>query len=310
MTSPFDPPAPPPPPVKAPPARPGRKLGPIADCVGSAHRAWLEPMRENYLKSGLTLSDLSVRVCLAKSKISELLRGTGLYPRWEIIFSLSMELKMPYAPLYRLWRQAAFEAHKSREWVERSSEKAALTTTHAAPPLDHRAFRELVEYDYIHYAQVFLLDADQCDTVVSDTFDILWLCWNDALASPDTRRYAWMVLRATVMSRTPHLDGRPELGRAAFDTVALSSLSADADRMEQVAETLELFTAMSRLPDQQLDIMVLRRLCGITDEDVATLLGLPLATVRSDDRHAVHFLESVLCPQPDTEQTETEGITS
>ncbi|KUN29240.1 RNA polymerase subunit sigma [Streptomyces antibioticus] len=302
MTSPLEPPAPP---LRPAPARPGRKLGPIADNVGSAHRAWLEPMRDKYLKRNLTLSELSGRVCLAKSKLSELLRGCGLYPRWEIIFSLSVELKMPYAPLYRLWRQAAFEAHKSRDWVERSTERAALTTTPAAPPLDHRAFRELVEYDYIHYAQVFLLDADQCDTVVSDTFDILWLCWNDALASPDTRRFAWQVLRATVMSRTPHLDGRPELGRAAFDTVALRSLTTDTDRMEQIAETLELFTAMSRLPDQQLDVMVLRRLCGLGDEDVATLLGLPLATVRSDERHAVHFLESRLCPQP-----ETEGITS
>ncbi|WP_327187462.1 hypothetical protein [Streptomyces sp. NBC_01334] len=65
--------------------RPGRKLGPIAENVGSAHRAWLEPMRETYLRSGLTLSELSLRVLLAKSKISELLRGTGLYPRWEIV---------------------------------------------------------------------------------------------------------------------------------------------------------------------------------------------------------------------------------
>ena len=36
--------------------------------------------------------------------------------------SLSRELKMPYWPLYRLWRQAALEAHKSREWVERCTE--------------------------------------------------------------------------------------------------------------------------------------------------------------------------------------------
>ncbi|WP_327731348.1 sigma-70 family RNA polymerase sigma factor [Streptomyces sp. NBC_00487] len=283
-------------------ARPGRKLGPIADSVGSAHRAWLEPVRENYLKSGLTLSELSGRVRIAKSKISELLRGTGLYPRWEIIFSLSIEMKIPYSPLYRLWRQAAFEAHKSREWVERSSEKFTLTTTtHAAPPLDHRAFHELVEDDYFRYAQVFLLDADHCETAVSDTFDILWLCWNDALASPDTRRFAWNVLRATVMSRTPHLDGRPELGRAAFDTVALQSLTTDAERLDQMAETLQLFKAMSRLPDQQLDVMVLRRLCGITCEDASALLGIPLATVRSDERHAVHFLESAICPLPETE---------
>ncbi|MEV5898372.1 sigma-70 family RNA polymerase sigma factor (plasmid) [Streptomyces sp. NBC_00015] len=297
MTTPFEPPVPPASPA---PVRPGRKLGPIAENVGSAHRAWLEPMRDTYLRSGLTLSELSLRVLLAKSKISELLRGTGLYPRWEIVLSLSAELEMPGWPLYRLWRQAAFEAHKSREWVERSGQKGALTTSHTAPPLDHRAFRELVENDYGLYAQVFL-DDDQRDTAVSDTFDILWLCWNDALASPDTRSFAWNVLRATVMTRTLHLDGRPELGGAAFDTVALQSLTTEADRLDQIAESLQLFKAMSRLPDHQLDVMVLRRLCGIAPEHASALLGVPLATVRSDERHAVHFLQSVICPPPETE---------
>ncbi|WP_405669590.1 sigma-70 family RNA polymerase sigma factor [Streptomyces sp. NBC_01530] len=296
MTTPYEPPAPP---LRPAPARPGRKLGPIAEDLSSAHCAWLGPMRETYLTSGLTLSELSARVRLAKSKISELLRGIGLYPRWEIIFSLSRELKMPYWPLYRLWRQAALEAHKSREWVQRCTEKTALTTTHAAPPLDHRAFRELVESFYSLYAQAFLED-EQRDTAVSDTFDILWLRWNDALASPDTRRFAWSVLRSTVMARTPHVDGRPELGWAAFDTVVLQSVCDAADRVDQIAETLELFKAMSCLPDQQLDVMVLRRLGGIAPEDVSGLLGVPLATVRSDERHAVHFLESVICP-PETE---------
>jgi hypothetical protein len=267
--------------------------------VGSAHRAWLEPMRDTYLRSGLTLSELSGRVRFAKSKLSELLRGTGLYPRWEIILSLSIELKMPQWPLYRLWQQAAIEAHKTREWIERSSEKAALTTAHTAP-LDHSAFRELVENDYCLYAQVFL-DDDQRDSTVSDAFDILWLCWNDALASSDIRRFAWEVLRATVMSRTLHLDGRPEFAVAAFDTMILQSLADPTARLNQVAESLELFRAMSRLPDHQLDVMVLRRLCGFPPESVSALLGVPLAAVRSDERHAVHFLESVICPLPDTE---------
>nr|WTB28226.1 hypothetical protein OG781_00370 [Streptomyces sp. NBC_00830]WTB35855.1 hypothetical protein OG781_46210 [Streptomyces sp. NBC_00830] len=86
-------------------------------------------------------------------------RGTGLYPRWEIILSLSLQLQMPGWPLYRLWRQAAFEAQKSSDWVERCSDKASVTTSQV-PPLDHRAFREIVDNDYLFYAQVFL-DDDQ-----------------------------------------------------------------------------------------------------------------------------------------------------
>ncbi|MGW8989802.1 sigma-70 family RNA polymerase sigma factor [Streptomyces zhihengii] len=271
--------------------------------VGSVHRAWLEPLRAAYLGSGLTMSHLSVRVPLAKSKISELLRGLGHYPRWEIIFSLSVPLEVPSWPLYRLWRQAALEARKSPDWVEQSSDRIPVTTAQT-PPLDHRAFQETVETMYRLYAQVFL-DDDQRDTAVSNTFDILWLSWNDALASPDIRRFAWQALRATVMSRTPHIDGRPEFGAAAFDTIALRQLSTEAAQMHQMAESLQLFKAMSWLPEQQLDVMAMRRLYDFPPEEVSALLGVPLAIVRSSERHAIHFLENVICPP-----TETEGTTA
>ncbi|MGA5598613.1 sigma factor-like helix-turn-helix DNA-binding protein [Streptomyces cellulosae] len=298
MTTPTEPPVPP---GRPAPARPGRKLGPVADNVGSAHRAWLDPLRTAYLASGLTLNELSSRVRFAKSKISELLRGVGLYPRWEIVFRLADELGMPNWPLYRLWSQAALETHKSSEWINGCTDRTTLTASHAAPPLEHRAFRELVENDYLLYAQVFL-DDDQRDIAAADTFDRLWLTWNQALASHDTRRYAWSVLRTTVMARTPHRDGRPELGSAAFDAVALQTLATTADHMDQLTETLELFTAISRLPDRQLDVIVLRRLCGFPHESVSALLGTSLATVRSDERHATRFLESVI-PPPTTEGT-------
>lgn len=297
MTTPLEPPAQP------APVRPGRKLGPIVDGVGSVHRAWLEPLRSAYLGSGLTMSHLSVRVPLAKSKISELLRGIGHYPRWEIIFSLSQPLEVPSWPLYRLWRQAALEARKSSDWVEQSTDRASVTTSQS-PPLDHRAFRETVENRYRLYAQVFL-DDDQRDTAISNTFDILWLSWNDALASPDIRRFAWQALRATVMSRTPHIDGRPEFGAAAFDTIALQQLDTEAAQAQQMAESLQLFKAMSWLPDQQLDVMIMRRSYAFLPEEVSALLGVPQAVVLSSERHATHFLESVICPP-----TETEGTTA
>ncbi|MEU3901704.1 sigma-70 family RNA polymerase sigma factor [Streptomyces sp. NPDC045251] len=295
------PPEPPVPPGRPAPARPGRKLGPVADNVGSAHRAWLDPMRTAYLASGLTLNELSGRVRFAKSKISELLRGVGLYPRWEIVLLLAHELGMPNWPLYRLWSQAALEAHKSSDWINGCTDRTTATATPATPPLDHGAFRELVEGDYSLYAQAFL-DDDQRDIAVDDTFSRLWLSWNEALAHHDTRRYAWNVLRETVMARTPHRDGRPELGGAAFDTVILHTLTDPADYANELTETLELFTAISRLPDRQLDVIVLRRLCGFTHEAASALLGASLATIRSDERHATRFLDSVI-PPPSPEGT-------
>ncbi|UQW99147.1 sigma-70 family RNA polymerase sigma factor [Streptomyces sp. RerS4] len=277
------------------PARPGRKLGPIANTVSSSHRAWLEPTRERYLASGRTLSDLSLNV-LAKSKLSELLRGIGHYPRWEVIHRLAGELEIPGWPLYRLWKQAAMDAGKSREWVDRSTE-GTITTTVATdrsdrPPLEHGALCQMVMDGYLAYAGVFLAEGSH-KTAVDDTFAILWLCFDEALASPDIRRYAWNILRATVKAKANYRDERPVLAEAAFSTVALHDAGPE-EQPTRLAESLELFTAISKLPDAQLDVMVLRHLCGLQPKQVSDLLGIPLAAVRSDERHANRFLDDTI----------------
>ncbi|WP_328786446.1 MULTISPECIES: sigma-70 family RNA polymerase sigma factor [unclassified Streptomyces] len=280
------------------PVRPGRKLGPIADTVSSSHRAWLEPTREHYLASGRTLSDLSRNV-LAKSKLSELLRGVGHYPRWEVIHRLAGELDIPGWPLYRLWKQAAMDAGKSRDWVDRSTEgTTAVATARSDQPLEHWALCQTVVDGYLAYAGVFLTDGTH-KTAVDDTFAILWLCFDEALASPDIRRYTWNILRATVKAKANYRDERPVLTEAAFDTISLSHPGPE-EQPTGLAEILELFTAISKLPDAQLDVMVLRRLCGFQPKQVSDLLGIPLAAVRSDERHARRFLDDTIELPPRT----------
>ncbi|PJM91433.1 sigma factor-like helix-turn-helix DNA-binding protein [Streptomyces sp. CB01373] len=287
------------------PGRPGRPLGPIAAHVSSAHRAWLGPVREAYLtaalSSGLTMSRLGEALYISKPKISELLSGK-LYPRWELLYDVADALGVSVWPLYRLWRQAALETeNKSRAWIEKSSAaRGTMMATRATPPMELSAFREITEGGYHLYAGVFLTGC--CDAALEETYDQLWLSWDRALASHDTRRYAFTVLRTAVMARTPHIDGRPEFSEAAFDTIALQTVTDVGEAAEQVAESIALFKAMSRLPDNQLDVMVLRVLHGMTDEDVSHFLGLPLPRVRSDERHAIRFLEDTLSPPPPAEE--------
>lgn len=273
------------------PARPGRKLGPIAETVSTAHCAWLKPTRKWYLSSGFTLDELSRLVPLAKSKLSELLRGIGHYPRWEVTYRLAVVLGIPSWPLYRLWRQAAVEAGKSRDWVDRSTDNTvAVVTVHPVLPLELGALRSTVENGYLAYTGAFLT-GEAREAVVEDAFDQLWLHFDEALSSPDVRRYAWKILRVTVMARVAHR-GRPELGEAAFDTVALrEETTAEA---EQLTESMALFAAMNQLPEAQLDVIVLRRMCGFPPERVADLLGVPLAAVRSDERHANRLLDTLI----------------
>ncbi|WP_121830356.1 sigma-70 family RNA polymerase sigma factor [Streptomyces sp. S1] len=290
MTTFSTPPAPDDP--DAAPLRPGRKLGPISATVGSAHRAWLEPTRERYLASGHTLSHLSTRIPLAKSKLSELLRGVEHYPRWEVIHRLAEELDIPGWPLHRLWMQAAMEAGKSRDWVTRSA-NGNIAFAPSRPPLEHGALRSIAKEGYLRYAGAFLSNEAR-NAAVEDTFAILWLSFDNALSSPDIRRYAWEILRATVKAKADHRDRRPVLAEAAFDTVALREQASAEGAVAQLAESMELFAAVSRLPDTQLDVMVLRRMCGFVPEKVSDLLGMPLASVRSAERHAERFLEETV----------------
>lgn len=250
----------------------------------------------------MTINDLHGRTGWAKSKISELLRGAGLYPRWEITQSLVQELRIPSWPMRRLWASAALEAQKKQDWIDRCIERhAAVTTSPEVPPIDHQAFKELQGGFYESYADVFLCDSGLASKVVNDAFDVLELRWDEALASSDVVRFAWAVLRSSVMARAPHVDGRPDFGAAAFDTVAIGRVTSDEERFAQYEESSALFKVLSRLPDQQLDVMVLRHLRGMPPSTVADVLGVPIASVRSDERHARHVVEAVLGTESDPE---------
>ncbi|CAL9673016.1 sigma factor-like helix-turn-helix DNA-binding protein [Streptomyces sp. enrichment culture] len=277
----------------------GRPLGPIISNCPAEHRAWLELVREAYLESGLTMTVLSLRVHMARSKISELMSGRR-YPHWELLKAIAAELRLPAGPLYRLWRHAAPEIRrKSPAW---SAETAATVAVQYSPPVHHKGFRELTKDGYDFYAGVFLPDPTRA-AAVEEAYDQLWLSWAKALSSPDIRRHGWGVLRASVMSRAAHDNNGPHFLHTAFDTLALRDLSGPEHAQaasEQLAETQDLFRAMGRLPAPQLDVIVLRSLGGMNEEQVSDLLGVPLAAVRSDQRHATRFLDSVLCPPPDT----------
>jgi transcriptional regulator with XRE-family HTH domain len=248
------------------------------------------------------MSQLGCRIHVAKSKISELMSGR-MYPHWGILYSLAAELQIPHSPLFRLWKEGALEANKPRTWFTQPAGRAGVKTELAAPPLEHSAFRDHAEAGYLAYAGAFL--TGHCrDNAVLHTFDQLWLTWPEALSSRDVRSYAWSVLRATVMSRTPHVDGRPTLLEAAFDTVAIATATDVDEAATYLQETQTLFHAMRGLPDQQYDVIVLTWLCGMPEAECADLLGVPRATVRSSALHAERYLDTVMYP-PDTEEEAT-----
>ncbi|MFF4399638.1 XRE family transcriptional regulator [Streptomyces sp. NPDC001480] len=271
----------------------GRKPAPISQAAGLSHRAWLEPVRSFLFSSGLTLNDLVDRSGYSKTRISELLRGNGYYPAWEITFSVIRALGLPVQPMRRLWTAAAREARKEPGWIEHCIQQVALEPEH--PPVAHQAFTEALRTPYTDYTRAFLLTDHRARWVVAETFDLLWLCWSEAGTSADIRRYAWRLLRSRVMARADrHHDGHPDLRPAVFSTAEVRD--STPGHFIILTELVDLFDAIGRLPHDQMDVAVLRYLCGMHPDDMPDVLGLSPAICHAVDHHARAALEDLLRP--------------
>ncbi|WP_225828503.1 XRE family transcriptional regulator [Streptomyces naphthomycinicus] len=259
------------------------------------HRTWLEPLRSRLAASGLTLDDLVSRSGYSKTRLSELLRGNGYYPGWELTYSVVKALDLPPWPLRRLWTAAAREADKKTSWIKKGID-AVQPLGREEPPIAHLGFAQAMRRPYHAYARAFLQADQRAHRVVAETFDVLWLTWDEATTSPDLPRHAWLLLRRKVMTRAFHRDGHPDLRAAAFHTAAQAQITDLADRMAHIDRLAAFFDTIARLPQDQMDITVLRYLCGIHEDAVPGIVGLSPALTHSLERHARGALKGLYPP--------------
>ncbi|MEU0030866.1 XRE family transcriptional regulator [Streptomyces sp. NPDC006335] len=288
-------------PAGDPPHRRGRRPEPICESAGTAHRTWLEPVRSRFVASGLTLDDLVGRSGYSKTRLSELLRGKGYYPGWEITYSVVRALDIPVRPLLRLWKAAAVEAAKPPTWID-TRIRAVQSGGRDEQPLAHVGLTQAMWQPYYAYAQAFLQSEQRARQAVGETFDILWLTWDEATASPDTPRHAWMLLRTKVLSRTPRRPaGHYDLRAAAFSTAAQAQAPDLVERLARIDVFARFFDAIASLPADQMDVTVLRYLCGIAPDAIPGIVGLPPALTHTLDHHARWALTD-LFPDADTQE--------
>ncbi|MGW2328641.1 XRE family transcriptional regulator [Streptomyces sp. NPDC001700] len=262
--------------------------------MGHSHRAWLESVRSRYFASGLTLDDLVSRSGYSKTRISELLRGKGYYPGWEITYSVVRSLDIPVLPLRRLWTAAAREARKDTAWIESRIHAVPVQRIQPEkPPVAYEGFTNDMREPYTAYARAFLQTEGRARWTVREVFDILWLGWDKATASDNARRHAWRLLRHRVLLRAHQHDGHPDLRPAAFSTLAQSKIEDLAARIGQIHQQADFFDAIARLPADQRDVTVLRYLCGISEDTIPTVVGLSPAVAHAMDHHARGALERI-----------------
>ncbi|GAA2426604.1 sigma factor-like helix-turn-helix DNA-binding protein [Streptomyces coeruleofuscus] len=274
------------------PGRRGRRAEPMSENIGPSHQALLERLRHQISAHGVTLDELARRTGFSKTRISALLRGIEYYPSWELTYSVVHALGLPPWPLCRLWTAGAYEAAKSTTWITQRIQ-AVRPLGPEERPVEHRGFIEKMEHYYVSYARA-LLHIERPERIVDEAFGILWAGWDEAeaAAGPNLPRYAWRLLRSRVLLRVRrHPDGHLDLRPAAFMTVAQSRIQDPVARFVEISEVAEFFDAISHLPQDQFDVVVLRYLCEFTPDEVQEATGLSPAHVHTLDHHARGALE-------------------
>ncbi len=131
---------------------------------------------------------------------------------------------MPNWPLYRLWSQAALEAHKSSDWINGCTDRTTVTATHTNPP--RTTAPSANSSKAITRSTPRFSSTTTSATMPSTTRSTASGC-PGMRPSPATTPAGTPGTSCAppVMARAPHRDGRPELGGAAFDTVILQNLT-------------------------------------------------------------------------------------
>jgi len=130
------------------------------------------------------------------------------------------------------------------------------------------------------YARTGALEAaDQIVDEVTAQLADLWAC---ASGHDDVGRYAWALLRTTIVRwLNDHQARSAFVETLAFDRTALA-MDFVRERFNLIEESLALYAAVSRLPEREYDVTVLRYVLGYSVAQVAAVLDID---ARSVGRH-------------------------
>jgi len=127
------------------------------------------------------------------------------------------------------------------------------------------------------YAQTGSLEvADQIVDDVTAQLADLWAC---ASGPDDVGRYAWALLKTTIVRSLNDRQARPAFVETlVFDRTALA-MDYVREQFNLIEESLSLYTAVSRLPEREYDVIVLRYVLGYSTGQAAAVLGIEASSV-------------------------------
>jgi RNA polymerase sigma-70 factor (ECF subfamily) len=171
-----------------------------------------------------------------------------------------------------------------------SSQPSAHTVEQASAYTD-RAFDAFTQSSmplWVRFAHLHVGERKAGELIACEIVFQLHERWEHILAHEDPHRYALDLLRSEIVRWcTEHAVTGAMAAHAAF-------LRARDRQFSVLAESIGVFTAISRLPDRQYLAFVLRHVLGCETEEIARVMGVSEATVNTTVFHARRRLAAEL----------------
>jgi len=177
-----------------------------------------------------------------------------------------------------------------RNGADESGARRPADTASAEFELFYREYQEV--WRAYAYAQTGSLEA--ADQIVDDVTAQLADLWACASGPDDVERYAWALLKTTIVRWLNDRQTRSAFVETlVFDRTALA-MDYVRERFNLIEESLSLYTAVSRLPEREYDVIVLRYVLGYSTAQAAAVLGIDARgvnrSIRSAKRHLTREL--------------------
>lgn len=145
-------------------------------------------------------------------------------------------------------------------------------------PVEFSAFVFQHQQAYLRYAHLHLGSKEEAIEVVEGVFARLARNWDQVLRQASVEAYALAELKESLARRLV-LAGRPP---AIAETAAFTAArEAARHRLHTLESALGLYSAIARLPERQLDVILLAFVIGCPLSRVAHMMGVCEGTVRS-----------------------------
>ncbi|MBW5486042.1 sigma-70 family RNA polymerase sigma factor [Streptomyces bambusae] len=150
---------------------------------------------------------------------------------------------------------------------------------------------------YMRFAYLQLGSDADAEDAVDATFDAIMNEWLRMLHMDRLEAYAWTVLKHRIVDQQRKRNRRPE----PMDISAFEAALKDAavDPYDVLTDTIQFYSAVSRLAERQRDAVLLRYGLQCTTGEAAAVMGVEEATVRSHISQALRRLARLLAAPRD-----------